>query len=254
MKKIIKGTRGPRGPQGTSGDPGAQGLPGPQGATGLQGPQGHSGPSGLTGPAGLTGSTGLTGPSGLTGPAGSTGPTGPTGATGPAGPQGLIGLTGATGPTGPEGPPFIPSSLFVSSTLEQNIPSGPQGGGEGGAVSFNNSVINGTALTFSGPSAITIVEDGVYSIVWEISPLAPIEPGSGISVFALFADSLLVAGSNYGSPNNANPYTGQVIASLGSGTTLTLNRFDDTGGGVVLNATILGNPIINASIVIIKIG
>ncbi|MFF2090043.1 collagen-like protein [Paenibacillus sp. NPDC058174] len=168
---------------------------------------------------------------------------------GPAGPQGLTGLTGATGP---EGPPFTPSSLFVSSTLEQNLSSGPDGGGEGGAVAFNNNLVSGTALSFTGPSTINILETGIYSISWEIYPLPPEEPG--VSIFALFADSVLVTGSNYGTNNETRPYTGQTIAALTAGTALTLNRFDDTGGGVVLNTTIEGNPIINASIVIIKIG
>lgn len=252
IKKKIKGARGPQGPQG---DPGAPGLPGEQGLQGPQGPEGtrgETGLTGLTGPTGPTGPTGLTGQTGLTGPAGPAGPAGATGATGPAGPAGPQGLVGPAGAAGPAGAPFTPSSLFVFSTLEQALVAGPAGGGEGGVVAFNNPLVNGTALSFTGPSTINIIEDGVYSIEWEVTPIPPAEPG--ISVFALFADSVLVPGSNYGSFNDTNPYTGQVIAELAAGTALTLNRFDDTGGVVVLNAVIEGNPIINASIVIIKIG
>ncbi|MUT68091.1 hypothetical protein GOM71_19470 [Paenibacillus sp. NEAU-GSW1] len=107
-------------------------------------------------------------------------------------------------------------------------------------------------MSFTAPSTINILESGLYSIEWEVFPLPPAEPG--ISVFALFADSVLVAGSNYGSRDDTNPYTGQVLASLSAGVALTLNRFDDTGGGVTLNPTIIGNPIINASVLIVKIG
>ncbi|WP_245585956.1 hypothetical protein [Paenibacillus pinihumi] len=120
-------------------------------------------------------------------------------------------------------------------------------------MTFNNSTVNGTAITFVGPSSITINTTGIYNISWEVFPVA------GNSAFGLFFDpagappAALVPCSNYGSGAGNNPYQGQVVTSLTSGGVLTLNRIDPTGT-VTLQNSIGGGasetPTVSASIVI----
>lgn len=141
---------------------------------------------------------------------------GAQGTIGPAGPQ------GATGSQGPAG--GISDFAFLCSTEEQSVAAAPAPGGQGGAVTFNDSFINATALTFAPPSNIVINEAGVYDISWEVFPR------SGNSAFGLFFDpagaapAALVPCSNYGSGAGNNPYQGQVVAQLSAGGILTLTE------------------------------
>ncbi|EGL17224.1 saimiri transformation-associated family protein [Paenibacillus sp. HGF7] len=192
-------------------------IPGPQGLPGPQGPQGPQGPAGLTGPQGIQG---------------------------PAGPQ---------GPQGPAG--GISSFAFVCSTAAQTIAAAAEPGGQGGAVSFNDSVISATAVTFAPPSSIIINENGFYKITYEVFPTA------GNNAFGLFFDpdaagptpAALVPCSNYGTGAGNNPYTGQVIVQLTAGGVLTLNRIDNTGALTLQNAIGGGTPTVSASLSIEKL-
>ncbi|WP_238404205.1 collagen-like protein [Paenibacillus paridis] len=209
---------------------------------------GPAGPQGAQGPTGLQG---VVGPQGVAGPQGAVGPQGTVGAQGVAGPQGPVGPQGATGAQGPAG--GIADFAFLCSDEEQTIEAAPAPGGQGGAVTFNNSLINATALSFAPPSNIVINTAGIYNISWEVFPTA------GNSAFGLFFDpagaapAALVPCSNYGSGAGNNPYQGQVVAQLSAGGILTLNRIDNTGAQTLQNDIGGGTPTISASIVIEKL-
>lgn len=103
---------------------------------------------------------------------------------------------------------------------------------------------------------MNILTTGFYHINWEVFPT----PGN--SAFGLFFDpdgagplpATLVLCSNYGTNAGNNPYTGQVVARLTAGGTLTLNRIDNTGT-VTLQATIGGGtPVTSASLFIQRLG
>lgn len=204
-------------------------LPGPPGPPGPQGPQGPQGIQGIPGPQGLTGATGA------------------TGAQGPAGP---------TGPQGPTGPASPDTFAFLCSTADQVVAAAAAPGAQGGAVTFNNSLINSTDVSFTAPSTINILTTGFYRITWEVFPT----PGN--SAFGLFFDPdgaagptlpTLVPCSNYGTNAGNQPYTGEVVASLTAGGTLTLNRIDNMGA-LALQATIGGGtPVVSASLIIEKL-
>ncbi|MBM7569044.1 collagen-like protein [Paenibacillus sacheonensis] len=195
--------------------------------------------------------TPVPGPQGPQGPLGPQGPQGAQGLQGPLGPQGPQGIQGATGPQGPAG--GMADFAFFCSTVEQNVTAAPVPGGQGGAVTFNDSLINATAVTFAPPSNIIINETGTYNISWEVFPTA------GDSAFGLFFDpagpapATLVPCSNYGSGAGNNPYQGQVIANLSAGGILTLNRIDNMGTQVLQNAIGGGTPTVSASVVIEKL-
>lgn len=165
------------------------------------------------------------------------------------------GPTGPTGPTGPAGTPGgVTSAAYVASTDEQAIPAAAAPGAQGGAVTFNYSVVNGTAITFFPPSSSIIInEPGYYNISWEVNAQG------GTNAFALFFDPIgvgpaaMVPGSNYGTLTGGETYQGQVIALLPSAGVLTLNRID-TMGVVTLQNTASGAPVISASVVIEKVG
>ncbi|MCM3270968.1 collagen-like protein [Paenibacillus elgii] len=168
------------------------------------------------------------------------------GPPGPPGPQ---------GPQGPQGPARITSFAFLCSTVDQTIAAAPTPGGKGGAVSFNSTVINGTAVSFTPTSTINILETGIYHINWEVFPTA------GNNAFGLFFDpdgsgplpATLVMCSNYGTNAGNQPYPGQVVANLTAGGTLTLNRIDNTGA-LTLQSTIGGGtPVVSASLYIEKL-
>ncbi|WP_281278957.1 collagen-like protein [Paenibacillus kobensis] len=193
---------------------------------------------------------GVQGAQGVPGPQGLQGVQGPTGLTGPTGPQ------GPQGPQGPEGPAGgISSSAFVCSTEEQNIAAAAVPGGQGEAVAFTDSVINGTAITFTAPTNLNINENGLYLISWEVFPT----PGD--NAFGLFFDpdgagpgaATLVPCSNYGTSAGNQPYQGQVVAQLTAGGVLTLNRIDNMGNLVLRNAIGGGTPTVSASLVIEKL-
>ncbi|RAV22608.1 collagen-like protein [Paenibacillus contaminans] len=149
------------------------------------------------------------------------------------------------GPPGPPGMSGIASAAYVSSTVEQNI-------AQGESVRFNHSVIQGSAFSFTSATSLNILETGVYSISWELFP------DTTANVFGLFFDpagpdpAALVPFSNYGTSNGTRPYQGQVLANLSAGGTLSLTKLDATGN-VVLNTTISGTEIQNASILILKV-
>ncbi|MCY9664166.1 hypothetical protein M5X11_04115 [Paenibacillus alginolyticus] len=137
--------------------------------------------------------------------------------------------------------------------MEQNIAAASVPGGQGGAVSFNDSLINGTAISFTAPQTINILESGTYNISWEVFPT------QGNNAFGLFFDPAgptpanLVPCSNYGTNAGNQPYQGQVVAQLTAGGTLTLNRIDNMGNLVLQNAIGGGTPVVSASIVIEKL-
>ncbi|MMZ65829.1 hypothetical protein D1872_282640 [compost metagenome] len=123
-------------------------------------------------------------------------------------------------------------------------------GGQGGAVTFTDSLLGSAAITFTAPSSININTTGIYSISWEVFPQ------EGNTAFGLFFDpagappAALVLCSNYGSDAGNNPYQGQVVTALTAGGVLTLNRIDDTGTVILLNQIGGGTPTVSASIVI----
>jgi hypothetical protein len=163
---------------------------------------------------------------GPAGPQGPQGVQGPTGLTGPAGPQGI------QGPAGPQGPAGgISSFAFFCSTEEQTVDAPAVVGAQGEAVTFNEApVIVGTAISFTAPSSINIIESGFYNVSWEVFPAA------GSSAFGLWFDpdsagplpATLVPCSNYGSTAGAQPYQGQVTAFLTAGGFLTLNNINNS--------------------------
>lgn len=181
------------------------------------------------------------------------------GPQGPQGPQGIPGPQGVPGPQGPQGPQGpaggIASSAFLCSTVSQTVAPAPAPTTQGGAVTFNNSVINGPAITFAAPSTININETGLYNISWEVFPTA------GNSAFGLFFDpdaagptpAALVPCSNYGAGSGNQPYQGQVVAQLTAGGVLTLNRIDNMGAQTLQGAIGGGTATVSASIVIEKI-
>lgn len=117
-------------------------------------------------------------------------------------------------------------------------------------------MIDSTNVSFTPPSTVNILTTGFYEITWEVFPT----PGN--SAFGLFFDpdgagpapATLVPCSNYGTNAGNQPYTGQVVAELTAGGTLTLNRIDNMGA-LTLEATIGGGtPVVSASLLIEKIG
>jgi hypothetical protein len=174
------------------------------------------------------------------------------GPPGPPGPQGPQGPSGPQGPQGPQGPAAVASIAFLCSTVDQTVAAAAAPGGQGGAVTFNDSVINSTDVSFTAPSTINILQSGLYRITWEVFPTA------GNSAFGLFFDpdaggptpASLVHCSNYGSNAGNNPYPGQVIAQLTAGGVLTLNRIDNMGAQTLQGSIGGGTPTVSASIVI----
>jgi hypothetical protein len=201
----------------------------------------------------VPGPQGPQGPQGAQGPQGNTGLTGPQGTPGVQGPQGIQGVPGIQGPPG-----GISAFAFVCSDVDQEVAAAPAAGAQGGAVTFENPpVVVGTAITFSAPSSLNILENGFYHISWEVYPM------EGNSAFGLWFDAdgagpgaaTLVPCSNYGSAAGNNPYQGQVVAQLSAGGVLTLNRIDQMGT-VILQGLLTGPnsaPTVSASIVIQKI-
>ncbi|WP_317957446.1 collagen-like protein [Paenibacillus chitinolyticus] len=183
------------------------------------------------------------------------GPQGLPGAQGPQGPQGLQGIQGLAGPQGPQGPAGgISSFAFLSSTEAQTIAAAATPGEQGGAVSFNGSVISATAITFAPPSSIVINENGFYKLTY-------VFPTPGNNAFGLFFDPdgvgpvppALVPCSNYGTNAGNTPYPGQVIVQLTAGGVLTLNRIDNTGALTLQNAIEGGTPTVSVSLSIEKL-
>lgn len=156
-------------------------------------------------------------------------------------------LAGPAGPTGPTGPAPVASFAYLYSTEFQSIASAPAPGEQGGVVSFNNTLIQGTAINFAAPSTIQILEDGFYRINWEVSI------SGGTSAFALFSGTgALIPGSNYGSVQTNATFTGQVITALTAGETLTLNRITQFTL-VSLTNSIGSAPVVSASVIIEKL-
>jgi hypothetical protein len=168
--------------------------------------------------------------------------------------MGRVGPPGPPGPQGPAGPAGgISSFAFLCNTSPVTTTAAPTPGGQGGAVPFTNSVIQGTAISFTAPATININETGFYNISWEVFPQ------QGNTAFGLFFDpagaapASLVLCSNYGSTAGAQPYQGQVVARLTAGGTLTLNRIDPSGNVVLMADIGGGTPVVSASIVIEKL-
>ncbi|WP_238357868.1 collagen-like protein [Cohnella zeiphila] len=141
---------------------------------------------------------------------------------------------------------------FLCSTVDQTVTAAPAPGAQGGAVTFNNSLINSSDVSFTAPSTVNILKTGFYRITWEVFPTA------GNSAFGLFFDPdgagpnppALVPCSNYGSSAGNQPYPGQVVARLTAGGTLTLNRIDNTGAQTLQASIGGGTPVTSASLII----
>ncbi|WP_179223777.1 hypothetical protein [Paenibacillus tyrfis] len=123
-------------------------------------------------------------------------------------------------------------------------------------MTFTNSLIHGTGITFTPTSTINILETGIYHINWEVFPTA------GNSAFGLFFDpdgtgplpATLVPLSSYGTNVGNQPYTGQVAVNLTAGGILTLHRIDNTTGDLTLQGSIVGGtPTVSASLYIGKL-
>ena len=151
---------------------------------------------------------------------------------GPGGEAGLPGLPGAPG--------GIPGFAYIYDTTSQTLDVNE-------SVTFNtNGPIEppGFVDHTLGSADITIAQSGTYHITYEVFPQ------QGTSAFALFADGVQIAGSNYGSTSGNQTFSGQVIVTLAAGTVLTLRNLD---GATVLNNTISGPAsaaVVSASIVI----
>jgi hypothetical protein len=168
---------------------------------------------------------------------------GPTGPPGPQGPQ---------GPPGPQGPAANSGFAFLCSTEDQTVAAASSAGGsDGGTVTFNNSLVRGTLISFSSPSSIVINESGFFSIRWKVFPTA------GNNAFGLFFDPAgpasdsLVLCSNYGTGAGNQPYQGQVVTELTAGGVLQLKRIDQMGALTLQSAIGGGTPVVSASIVIV---
>jgi len=109
-------------------------------------------------------------------------------------------------------------------------------------------MVNGTALSFTGPSSINVLASGIYSIRWEMY-----KTGYD-SAFALFAGTAMVSGSNYGAMSHDEKYSGQTMVALEAGATLTLNRIDTLYPLTIINQISGGTPVIGASVYIMKMG
>ena len=247
-------------------------MPGPPGSPGRDGKDGADGNNGTDGTNGLTPTIGANGSWWIgetdTGvPAqGQDGADGTNGTNGTDGTDGLTPTIGANGnwwiggvdtgepSRGLQGPPgtFNASSLFVWKSDQQALAPAASAGDIGDAVEFTDSVVGGTALSFTSPTEINIMQPGHYSIRWEIYK-------SGYdSAFALFFDpdgggGILVPGSNYGALSHDERYSGQAIAVLTAGGTLTLNCISTINPQEIQNEISDNVMVTGASIVIIKI-
>ena len=254
-----QGPPGEPGPQGEQGLPGEPGSPGPQGEQGLPGEPGSPGPQGeqgLPGSPGPQGERGLPGEPGTPGPQGERGLPGEPGTPGEQGPPGEAGTQGEPGPQGPPGEPgggisALPA-LYVWKTNHQVLAPTSAPGAKGEAVTFTDYVVTGTAVAFTSPDTIEIMESGFYSIRWEMYK-------SGYdSAFALFfspggADSTLIPGSNYGAMSHDEKYSGQTMAYLTAGGRVTLNRTDTLYQLNIVEQISGGTPVVGSSVFIVKI-
>ena len=204
----------PTGATGATGPRGPRGCPGPTGATGPTGPQGPQGHQGIQGPtgAGTTGATGPTGPQGPQGVQGPTDPTGPSGNNGQAAtlsvgtvttsapgtsatvtnsgtpqnavfnfaiPRGATGITGATVATGATGASSLDNPQILCA-----IDSAPQPTTANQPIQFNSNYLSsGSAITHSTNSSnITISQNGIYQVIFNVSAGASSSSPSAISI------------------------------------------------------------------------
>jgi len=140
--------------------------------------------------------------------------------------------------------------MFVWTSQTQSLPPSPTAGEQGVAIQFNNNTTVGTALSFTGPDKIEVLETGHYHVNWKIY-----ESGYD-SAFALFggtAGDEMLPGSNYGTMSHDGEYSGQSISLLTEGDTLTLNRIDDLYDQTILNQVSGGTSVTGASIVVVKL-
>lgn len=173
---------------------------------------------------------------------GSTGPTGATGAMGATGATGSTGATGATGTTGATGPEVSTDYAYIFNTCEQMVP-------VEGDVEFNRNglIVGGIAHTLS-EAEILVTTPGSYKVTFSVS-------GVEANQFALFQDGATpVDGAVYGSGDENQQNTGQVIILVTTPIILTLRNHSSTtpvllqcfAGGSAVNTT--------ASIVIQRLG
>jgi len=117
---------------------------------------------------------------------------------------------------------------------------------------FTDADVSGTALSFTSPDNIDVLETGYYYISWDVY-----KTGYD-SAFALFYNPgsgfVMLPGSNYGAMAHDEKYHGQAISYMTSGGILTFNRIDGLYTQTILNEIGGGTLVTGASIVIIKIG
>ena len=167
------------------------------------------------------------------------------------GPQGRPGRDGKDGKKGDTGT-FNASSLFLWKTDQQTLAPASTAGTQGDAISFTDFDNHGTALSFTSPTKINILESGRYLIRWEVYTTMY------DSAFALFSNAgvagvYMLPGSNYGALSHNEKYSGQTMATLTEGGILTLNRIDTMHSLKILNQISGGVSAIGASVTIIKI-
>ena len=156
------------------------------------------GPTGPTGPQGIPGPDGATGP---TGPQGIPGPDGAIGPTGPIGPAGADGAIGPTGPTGPAGADSTIDSFLAVNTASQAVEAGTD-------FDLGTAVAqNGTSITFTAPSTVTLSE-GTYLIIASAFVDDAATPGITIEVDG----TAVPTAENY--PNTTSPATVQATHIL----------------------------------------
>jgi hypothetical protein len=109
-----------------------------------------------------------------------------------------------------------------------------------------NATLQGVIHTI-GTSQIIILNNGVYLITYQILGVQP-------NQYALFADNVMVLGSNYSSGAGNQQNNGQVVCSLIAGTVLTLRNHTSHTQTQLQTSTGGTSQNVNASIIINKIG
>lgn len=214
----------------------------------VSGLPGRDGVDGRPGRDGRDGADGKDGKNGIDGIDGNDGKDGNDGTNGRDGKDGVKGERGEQGATGT----FDASSLFVWKTDQQTLAPALMPGDKGDSIGFTDFDNYGTAMSFSSPTDINILETGRYSIKWEVYT------SGHDSAFALFFDAdgteaKMVPGSNYGALSHNEKYGGQLLATLTEGGVLTLARIDTLNPLTILDQISDGISAIGASITIIKI-
>ena len=186
-------------------------------------------------------------PQGLPGESDDFTPVATVGPTGPTGPTGATGDIGPTGPTGPTGP----AATTVEGTLFAQSTAGTTGIAEGGSIALPLVDQTGTALSYDG-TTVTVVEEGIYLILWNVLSSPGGESGLTSVVIALenSAGTTKYALSGVASDTVPTLVSGQTVQSLSAGDTLVLHN---RSGGAIDVAAAVGTDSYSGSLTIVKI-